>query len=335
MDRYRIQTTLKKTWKNLASPKSKELLVFLFFLALSAVFWILQTLDETLEKEVSIPIELTDVPQDVVIITPLPEKVKVRVRDKGTSLIHYLRYDISPIRISFPVYENSMSNGRVRLPNADVQKMVQERLLSTSKIQTLSPDTLEFYFNHGMHRSVPVKVVGNIDVSPEYYLQDVTTSPAEVVVYASAGILDTLSCVQTMLVSMEGLTGNTSKEVGLRTIKGVKYDLEKVKVNALVDVYVENTLEIPVLASNFPAEKSLRTFPANVQVTYTIGYSQNKKINPEDFLILLTYEQILGYQKEGRSKIPLSLRSKPEEVTNVRIEPQEVDYLVETTGETE
>ena len=335
MDKYSIQQQLKKAWGLLASPVSKELLVFVFFLSLSALFWGLQTLDETLEKEVSIPLVLTDVPEDVVILTPLPEALGVRVRDKGTALIHYLRHDVEPLYLSFPSYEGGAVNGRVRIQNADIQKMVQERLLSTSKVQLILPDTIEFYYNHGMHRSVPVQVEGKVETSPEYYLLGVLPSPSEVVVYASSAVLDTLTAVHTFPVNMSGLTANTSQEVQLRPIRGAKFNREKVKVSASVDVYVENTLEIPVQASNFPAEKALKAFPSSVQVTYTVGYSQNKKITRDDFLILLTYEQILKCQNEGRTKIPITLRSKPEGVTNVHIEPQEVDYLVETIESTE
>jgi len=335
MDKYRIVTILKKTWNFLASPGSKEFFVFLFFLALSALFWGLQTLDETLEKEVSIPLCLVDVPQDVVLISPLPEKLTVRVRDKGTSLIHYLRHDVDTIAISFSAYESNAINGRVRLQNSDIQKMVQQRLLSTSKVQSISPDTVEYFYNRGLYKSVPVRVDGRIKASPEYYLMDVSSSPSEIKVYASASILDTLSAIYTLPVNMEDISGNTSEEVLLRKIKGAKYDVDKVTVTAAVDVYIENTIEVPISVSNFPADKSLRTFPSTVQVTYTIGYSENKKLSQEDFLILFTYEQILQYQKEGRKKIPLTLRSNPKEITSIRIEPQEVDYLLETTDSSE
>ena len=46
---------------------NKEFLVFLFFLSVSAAFWFLSSLNETYEKEVKVPVEIVDVPQNIVI----------------------------------------------------------------------------------------------------------------------------------------------------------------------------------------------------------------------------------------------------------------------------
>ncbi len=326
-----MQRFFRKTADALVSYRSREFCIFLFFLAVSAVFWMLQTLDETLEKDIRIKVELTDVPDDVVITSPLPSELRAVVNDKGTSLIHYIRYGIPPLRISFADYNSSAESGRVSLPPSEVTKMVQSCLLSTSKIHSISPDTLEFYYNHGACKSVPVRVTGSVDVSSEYYLLNITTSPSEVLVYASSTVLDTLSAVYTSPINLPDLKSNTTVEVGLQGIRGAKLNTEKVEVEVLVDVYMENVMKVPIHTVNFPASKILKTFPSEVEVTYTVGYTLNKDIKPEDFVILLTYEQILAYQREDRTKIPLTLRSQPETVTNVRLEPTEVDYLVEKT----
>ncbi len=311
------------------SDRSREFFVFLFFLLVAAVFWMLQTLDETLEKGVSVRLELVNVPEDVVILSPLPDEVRAVVSDKGMSLVHYIRYGVEPLQISFSDYDNGANYGRVMLQGSDMQKMLQGCLLGTSKVVSLSPDTVELCYNRGQCKTVPVRVVGQIDVSPECYLLDVQTTPSEVLVNALPAVLDTLTAVCTTPVALEGVAGNTTKEVRLQGMRGAKYDTESVKVDVKVDVYVEKTVEVPIHTSNFPADKSLKTFPSEVQVVYTIGYAQSKDIKEEDFMILLTYEQILGYQKEGKTKLPLTLRNMPEGVKNVRIEPKEVDYLIE------
>ncbi len=330
-----MQIVWQKIRKALNSEGSRECLVFLFFLLVSAVFWMLQTLDETLNKEVTVPLELVNVPEDVVIISPPPGHVRVVVRDKGTSLVHYIRHKMEPIRIPFPEHNGTSDNGHVRIQNADIHRMVQDCLLSSSEIISISPDTLDFYYNHGLSKTVPVKVVGSIDVSPDHYLLDVRTNPEEVSVWASSLILDTLTAVYTSPLELTDIAANTTKDVGLQAIKGAKFSAEKVKLEVMVDVYMENTLSVPIHTSNFPPDIRLTTFPAEVQVTYTVGYTQNKDITADDFVILFTYEQVLDYQSQGKDKLPLTLRSVPENVTDVRIEPHEVDFLVEKRDDSE
>ncbi len=335
MDRYRLQSCWKRISDFLSSPRFREFLVFLFFLAISAVFWMLQTLDETLEKKLTVRLELVNVPEGVVITSPLPSELRVKVSDKGTSLIHYIRYGVPPVEVSFNDVAGAGESGRVSIGTAEAQRLISGSLLSTSRILSISPDTLEFYFNHGLFKSVPVRVAGSIDPSSDCYLLEVKPTPAEVDVYATQEVLDTLTAVYTTPLSLEEVDANTSLNVGLEGLKGAKYSTDKVRVDVEVDVYVENSFDVPIHTSNFPANKFLTTFPSSVQVSFTVGYTNSKELSADDFVILLTYEEILACQREGKTKIPLSLHNVPEGVTNVRIEPQEVDYLIEQSDNLE
>ena len=168
MDKLQLKALWKSVWKFLLGAKSKEFLVFLFFLALSMGFWLLQTLDETFEREVVIPLQLTNVPEDVVITSPLPNQVRVVIKDKGTSIVRYWNHEITPIQIAFTDYTNGTAYGWVRISQSDLTKAIQERLISTSRVQSVRPDTLEFYYNHGLHATVPVSITGDVDTDPHF-----------------------------------------------------------------------------------------------------------------------------------------------------------------------
>lgn len=77
---------------------------------------------------------------------------------------------------------------------------------------------------------------------------------------------------------------------------------------------------------NFPPDKVLRTFPSKVQVTFQVGLSHFKSVTADDFFISVTYEELLNNKGE---KCPVYLRSVPHYVNHVRLNPSEVDYLIE------
>lgn len=333
MSRIRTKLHWPQLRRFLFGSGSRELLVFLFFLFVSAGFWLLQALDETYDTEIEVPVEMTDVPDDVVITTPLPDFLRVAIRDKGTILTRYWRHDIAPLRISFLEYDKGTVSGMVRVPQNDVLKAVQERLFGTSRIQAIHPDTLVYYFNHGMHANRPVKVTGVVETDPHYYLMSLETDPGEVEVYASPAILDTLTAVPTQPCDLTNIKENATWTVKLQPIQGAKFIPDSVCVHATVDVYMENVIEIPVVPMNFPGDKVLRTFPSTVKVTYTSGYARSREINRRNFVSVVTYEEILDLQRQGRTKIPVRIKSIPEDVSNVRIEPAELDYLIETVSD--
>lgn len=331
MDGLTARRYIIKTKEFLFSRKNRDFLVFLFFFFVSTIFWLLQTLNETYEAEIEIPLGLTNVPSDVVITTDLPDGLTVTVKDKGSVLMNYLYGpSFSPVQVDFDSYDDNRISGRVQLLPADIQKAVYTRLLSSSRIVAIRPDTLEFFFNRGAYKKVPVRLAGAVETNPSYYLADVRFVPDSVVVYAPPAILDTVSAAYTQPVAYNTLSSDYSDTLQLGRVRGAKFVPSGVRVRLNVDIYTEKTVEVPVERINFPPSKDLRTFPSCVKITFRVGAALFKSITAEDFVLAVTYEDILN---NTSSKLPLRLKSVPEGVSNVRIEPAEVDYLIEEVDE--
>ena len=307
------------TVKNfLLGPKNKEFLIFLFFFFVSAAFWLLQSLNETFDVELKVPLKLENVPSDVVITSDLPSDLNVMVRDKV------------PVRVDYKDYDKGNASGRVSVTLLDVQKKVQAQLLSSTRIVSLKPDTLEFFFNKGARKKVPVKLAGGVETSPEYYLQQVEFTPGSVEVLAPSAILDTITEAFITPVYFSDLSANEKTINVLRPVRGAKFIPDQVEMNVMIDLYTEKTVEVPVFGVNFPGSKDLRTFPSKVKVTFRVGMSRFKEITADDFVLAVTYEELM---KNRSPKIQLHLKSMPSGVSNVRIEPSEVDYLIEQVQE--
>lgn len=331
MDSVRIKK-LYTTVKNfLLGPKNKEFLIFLFFFFVSAAFWLLQSLNEVFEVRLKVPLKLEHVPSDVVITSDLPAELNVTVKDKGTVLVRYLYgMEMMPVRVDYRDYDQGGPGGRVSVLLANVQKNIQAQLLSSTQIISLKPDTLEYFFSKGARKTVPVRLTGDVETSPEYYLQRVSFSPDSVEVLAPAAILDTIAEAATVPVYLAGLEADKKLTLGLRKIRGAKFIPERVDVNVKVDLYTEKTVSVPIIGINFPGSKDLRTFPSKVNVTFRVGMSRFKDITEDDFVLAVTYEELL---KVDSAKLKLHLKSMPPGVSNVRIEPSEVDYLIEQVPE--
>lgn len=328
----RISRTIRKIRLALLSSKARETLVFLFFLAVSYGFWLLQTLNESFDIRLQVPLRLTEVPENVVITTPLPSQITVSVHDRGTSLVRYLRSrELKPVEVDFTAYDNGASSARVQIPLQDLQRAVQSQLDATTHIQSIHPDTVEYYYNRGLAYRLPVKVIGKVTTTPQNYLVGLQADPDTLTVYAPVQVLDTMSAVY-VSVAMSGLTANTTVKAAPRYMKGMRYEPSHVKVTALVDYYTEKSVEVPIIGLNFPGDKVLRTFPGKARVTFRVGSSQFSRYTADNFVLAVTYEELL---QNPSPKYRLHLKSLPEGVSNVRIVPQEIDYLIEQTDDSE
>ena len=310
----------------LLSIVNREFLIFLFFLAVSGTFWLLLALNESYEREFEVPVVLTGVPRDVVITTEMADTVRITVRDKGFSLAAYMYGDgLTPITFQFKNY-TSKDNGHAVIPQADLLKQLNTQLYGSTKVISVKPDKLEFYYNHGISRRLPVKLVGTVVPDKKFYLSRTIISPSKVTVYANRNVLDSITSISTLPLHIQNFEDTVVKMVALRPIRGAKMVPPEVKVTLCADILTEESIEVPIEAVNMPEGKVLRTFPSRVKVRFVVGASQYRLIKADHFRVEADYNELVEGQTD---KCNIYLRKTPANVRNARLDINQVDYLVE------
>ncbi len=304
---------------------NKEFLIFLFFLALSGAFWLLLALNDTYEQEIRFPVRIVNVPKNVVLVSDADDTLRVSVRDKGYTLCAYL-YGEKIRRIDIPFSSYIKKKGYGMLSAAELSKLVYQELFSSSHITSLKPEKLEYFYNYGMHRRLPVRLFGNIVPEASYYLARVEFKPDYVDVYGSQSKLDSLKWVYTERLSLRNLKDTIVRMIDLRKIRGVKCVPSMVKISVYPDVLTEESIEVPITAVNMPEGKVLRTFPARVKVVFTVGASNFRNVTPDKFRIVVDYNEL---QANPSEKCNLRIAQVPHGIKNVHTEVAQVDYLVE------
>ena len=301
---------------------NKEFLIFLFFLALSGVFWLMMTLNETMEREFKIPVRLTGVPRNAVMTGELVDTVRVTIKDKGFTLV---TYDFRPLTFRFSSYADE-DTGEGVVPVADVQKQVLSQMYGSSKLLQLKPGKFDFYFTYGSSKKVPVVFRGKITTHKSYYLAHTEFNPSMVTVYANKQQLDQLQAVEIEPFNYRNLQDTIRQMVKIKKIRGIKIVPPMVRISVYPDVLTEESVEVPVTAINMPPGMVLRTFPSKVTVRFTIGASLFRTIKPSLFKVVVDYEELAANPSD---KCTLQLRSVPRSVSKASLEMDRVDYLLE------
>lgn len=310
----------------LFSSLNKEFLIFLFFLLLSGAFWLMMALNETYEEELKVSVRLVGMPRNAVMTDEPADTVKVTVRDKGFTLVTY-KYGhwFRPLTFKFATYANE-DQGHGAIPAADIIKQVQSQLYGSSKLLSVKPEKLDFYFTYGASKKVPIRFRGKISTSKSYYLAHTEFSPMMVTAYANKKVLDELKYVEIEPFNYRNLQDTIHQNVRLQKIRGVKLVPSTVRLSVYPDVLTEESIEVPVSAVNMPAGMVLRTFPSRVTVRFTIGASQFRMIRPEQFNVVVDYQTLA---ENPSDKCTLQLRSVPSSVSKAKLELDKVDYLLE------
>ena len=70
-----------KTHRLLRSSRGRDILIFLLFLAVSYGFWVILALNDDMQQDVSVRLEIANVPKGYTFITEPPRELSLSVRD--------------------------------------------------------------------------------------------------------------------------------------------------------------------------------------------------------------------------------------------------------------
>lgn len=310
----------------LFSSANREFLTFFFFLVLSTIFWLMTALNETYEREIGVPAYLVNIPKNVVVTSDMEDTVRVTVRDKGFALLAYTYGEgIRPINVNFQSAITRQSGYGV-VSSQELMKMINQRFSGSSKIVQVKPDRLDFHYNYGLSRQVSVKMSGHVVSGKSFYLARTRFWPEKVTVYGSKQALDSLRFVKTVPINITNFNDTVLRTVALETIKGVKIVPNTVRIGLYPDILTEENIEVPITAINMPEGKVLRTFPQRVTVNFIVGASMFRSISPEQFAVVVDYNEIIDHPSD---KCSIHLRETPQGVRNARLKMTQVDYLIE------
>lgn len=310
----------------LFSSANREFLTFFFFLVLSTIFWLMTALNETYEREIGVPAYLVNIPKNVVVTSDMEDTVRVTVRDKGFVLLAYTYGEgIRPINVNFQSAITRQSGYGV-VSSQELMKMINQRFSGSSKIVQVKPDRLDFHYNYGLSRQVSVKMSGHVVPGKSFYLARTRFWPEKVTVYGSKQALDSLRFVKTVPINITNFNDTVLRTVALETIKGVKIVPNTVRIGLYPDILTEENIEVPITAINMPEGKVLRTFPQRVTVNFIVGASMFRSISPEQFAVVVDYNEIIDHPSD---KCSIHLRETPQGVRNARLKMTQVDYLIE------
>ena len=308
--------------------RSKSFLTFLFFLTLSTAFWCFEAFKETNTVEIDVPLRLTNVPDNVVVSTELPENVRVTLRDRNSSLFSYRYFRRPrPAIVDFSAYANPSCY--VRIPQEDVKRSVMRNFESTTELISLLPDTLEYFYNYGTKKVVPTRLLGDVAPAEGYYIVRQEISPAETTVFATARQLDTITAAYSVPNYLVDITESFTMPLKVNELKGAKFMPDTLLLSVEVDRLVEKTLSLPVQPLNFPEDVRLRTFPMKVNVTFQVGMKEFRNVTEQDFTLVLDAKDLEGATDNTGT---VRIARQPESVFRLRLSQSEVEYLIEKTG---
>lgn len=323
-----FKSGLNKIKAFLLRQRWKEALIFFAFVLLSLGFWMMQSLQEEYEMEISFPVKYKNIPVDIVFDEPLPEKITARVKDKGSVLINYsFAIKFSPIDINFRTKTEQTDESQLLISQKELETDIQRQLIASSSLISFEPHQINLKHSKRAHKEIPVFFHGNINLEPGFQISgDIQINPAVVSVYASKATLDSLQVIETASTEIKKVNKTVTKAILLQKIQGVAFDPETVTITVPVDEFSEKVLEVPVQCVNIPPKYTVRLLPNKIKVSSRIPLSRFKELQADQFEISIPFDDL----EQNLSGIhPVKLTKQPDWIQGVSLSPNKIEFIIE------
>ena len=310
---------------NEVNQNQRKLRVFLLFLFLSILFWSLIKLSKEYISEVEFELAYSDIPNNKLIQNEPDQKVKLTLKTIGFKL---LKYEFRERILDYSLTEIERKEGSMYFSETRTNtNFLQAQLSAETIVLNIEPDTL--FFDLGVKKSKKVPVLSEMEFSFKTgfnIVGDVLLSPSEVTVSGPEKVIDTIDVVYTSRFHLRDISETFEQEVSLKAPNDVVVlSDETVVVTGVVDKITDGSYNLPFEVINLPRNLIMSTYPKKVKVIYQVALKDFNKIPENSFRIQCDYKQT---QDNDLDYLIPQLVEKPELITNVKIVPNKIEFLV-------
>ena len=319
------QNIFKKSLLLLRSQRGRDNLMFLLFVVISAVLWCVLTLNEEEQRDLRLPLRITQVPDSVTLISNGPEALNVSIRARGTQLIKMTMGGAPPVNVDFRAYSNQ---GVLKLSNADLKALVRNAV-GGATTTVVYPDTLSLYYTTKAGYPLPVKIDYKAAAAPQAAIVGrPKLSIDSVDVYMAPGykIPDDLTSISTEPLRLTGLDKTTTVRTRLIGPAHSRVVPDSVDVTFTVEPMIFKSRKVVIEPINVPSDVKLITFPAQIDVFFMVPMSAYSKGDLR-FRVVADYSTI-DTQSDSRM-VKLSLMDVPAPLHNVQLTADSAEYIIE------
>ena len=310
--------------------RRREVLTFLLCVGIASFFWIVQTAREENVQDFVVTLMVTDQPQDMVFTTHIAKELRVSLSDTNSKLFNYgYNHRLQTLTVDFERYADAVGNFRISA--AELQSLLSAQLLSTTRIQSVSPSLIDARFAQTEGRKFPVRSMGKYVPADNHRLHQLSIEPDSVVINAPSSVLDTLQYVYALDSSHWNLRDTLVLDLPLELPIGVKATPSQVRVTVPVVQYVEKVFDEVVLrVTDEPRHHHLIVFPYAVRVTCLVDFANYRTITAEMFEATVSFNDVSKTDEQNPYlPIRVSYHGPADAVTNITVQPGKAEFVVE------
>jgi hypothetical protein len=308
----------------LSKNEQRRLSVFFTCLVLAFVAWALTMLSKTYPYTFKAALVYTNAPVHRSFRPLQADSVEVTVEGSGWNLL------FSAMKLNnetIPVSLKGLHSKNLVDLNSQLAT-INDKWASNQKIKSFIPDTLYFDFSARLVKRVPIQLRANIKFERQFaFSGNPVLKPDYVTISGPAKVLDGITAWKTDSLILTNISDTVERTVRLQPVSEANISIypKTVQVKLPVDEFTEKTIAVPVKLINNKDYYNVKIFPKQVKVTFTVPLGQYKTTDETFFEAVADLNL---WHEQGLHQLPVKIIRVPPFCKIVRIEPQNIDFIV-------
>lgn len=308
----------------LSESERRRLSAFFTCLLLAAVAWVFTTLSNSYNFTVKEVLAYKNMPQKRAFHSLQPDTINTTIQGTGWDML-FSKMNFENRKITVDLHTLDSKDYVVL---SSQLREINEHKDFDNQITGFNPDTLYFDFSDRAVKRVPVHLVSSINYHQQYaQSNDAVIKPSYVTLSGPGNALEHIDSWDTDSLKVDSANETVRANVNLQPSKegNVSIYPKSVQVVVPVDEYTEKEMYIPVKLVNNHDYYKVKVFPLKVKVTFTT--SLNRYAQMDEDLFEATADLNL-WKDRGYTTLPVKLSRRPAYCKIVKIEPQNIDFIV-------
>lgn len=305
------------------SARGRDLLLYLLCVLAATFIWVFLTLDDDVQYDYEVPVEITDIAENVTPLNPWPDEVAVSVSGKGMSFVKYSWGKMPVMKLPFNDYVDS--NGVFRMNRSKIEARMHDYFGTGVIINNIRPDSIVVFTTDRPGKAVPLKIDAEVSTDALSVLSGKISANCDSIMLFSAGrIPESVTSVSTIHFKELDLKDSLLvKRVRIQPIEGITMIPSMVDVMIPVEPLIVKKKSVQIDALNVPKGVRIITFPYSVEVSFLVPMS--KYSIDYRFKAVVDYNDVMS----GSNKLNVVVEPEVSGCCNISYSPEQVDYVLE------
>jgi YbbR domain-containing protein len=308
----------------LSAIERRRLSAFITCLVFAIFAWLFTTLSNPYKFTIKQVLIFRNAPQKRAFHPLQSDTVNAIVQGTGWQML-FSKFNDDKKVVSVDLHTLDSKNYVVlstQLKQINANKDVEHEIIA------INPDTLFFDFSNRTIKKVPIELVTAIKYQKQFaQSDDIVLMPKYVTISGPAEVLNKITSWKTDSIKLNEANEDFNSRINLRGVREGNLNIvpKSVIVNIPIDEYTEKTIEVPVKLINNHNYYDVKVFPQKVKVTLTTSLNNYPDLNEDDFEAVADLEL---WRHNGYSVLPVKVTRLPSYSKVVKIEPQNVDFII-------